>query len=321
MDVLIVVVNYRSAGLTVDCLKTLQPEVLGFAGKARVVVTDNASGDGSLEALASAIEENGWDSWVEVKPLDRNGGFAFGNNAAIRPALASSDPPRHLWMLNPDTLVRPGALRSMVEFLDARPDVGLAGSRVENRDGTTQWSKFPFPTVATEFEGMVRIGFVTRRFGRSWTPRSDHDAPIPVDWVSGASLMIRRAVFEAIGLLDEGYFMYYEEVDFTLRAAKAGWPCWYVPQASVVHLIGQTSGVSDPNAGRKRRPSYWFEARRRYFLTHHGRFKTLLADLAWTSAYAINRVKLALKREPPIEPRLMFWDFLRYNVLMIRPHG
>ena len=228
MDVLIVIVNYKSAGLTVDCLRTLEPEVRGFSGRTRVVVTDNASGDGSVEVLAKTIEGNGWGSWVEVMPLAENGGFAFGNNAAIRPALASNDPPRYVWMLNPDTLVRPGALSALVTFLDSRPDVGLAGSRVENRDGSTQWSKFPFPTVATEFEGMVRIGFVTRMFRRPWTPRSDHDAPIPVDWVSGASVLIRREVFEAIGLLDEGYFMYYEEVDFDAAgylAGRPGWPC------------------------------------------------------------------------------------------------
>jgi GT2 family glycosyltransferase len=319
MDVLIVIVNYKSARLTVDCLTTLEPEVRGFSARARVVVTDNASGDGSVEALAQAVEANGWGSWVEVMPLSANGGFAFGNNAAIRPALASSDPPRYVWMLNPDTLVRPGALSALVTFLDSRPDVGLAGSRVENQDGSTQWSKFPFPTIATEFEAMVRMGFVTRLFQRAWTPRSDHDAPILVDWVSGASVLIRREVFEAIGLLDDGYFMYYEEVDFTLRAAQAGWPCWYVPHASVTHLIGQTSGVNDPDAPRKRRPTYWFEARRRYFLTHHGRIKTMLADLAWISAYLINRLKLAVKRGPVIEPRLMFWDFVRYNVLMVRP--
>ena len=99
---------------------------------------------------------------------------------------------------------------------------------------------------------MIRLGFVSRRFGRSWTANSDHLEPIPVDWVSGASLMIRREVFEAIGLFDEAYFMYYEEVDFILRAKNAGCTCWYVPSATITHLIGQSSGVNDPNAGRRR---------------------------------------------------------------------
>ena len=111
MDVLIVVVNYRSRQLVLDCLKTLEPEIRGYSGRAKVVVTDNASGDGSAEALIAAVRENGWDSWVEIKPLDSNGGFAYGNNAAIRPALTSNDPPRFVWMLNPDTLVRPVRLR------------------------------------------------------------------------------------------------------------------------------------------------------------------------------------------------------------------
>ena len=224
-------------------------------------------------------------------------------------------------MLNPDTLVRPGALQALTTFLDSRPDVGLAGSRIANADGSTQWSKFPFPTAATEFEGMVRLSAVTRLFARTWNPNSDHDSPITVDWVSGASLMIRREVFTAIGLLDEKYFMYYEEVDFCLRAARAGWPCWYVPSATVVHLVGQSSGVSDPAQIRKRRPNYWFDSRRRYFLTNQGWFKTVLADVAWTTAYLLNRVRLIIKRQPGIEPRRMFWDFVRYNFLMVRSGG
>ena len=105
--------------------------------------------------------------------------------------------------------------------------------------------------------------------------------------MAGASLIVRREVFDAVGLLDEGYFMYFEEVDFCLKASRAGWPCWYVPTSRVVHLVGQSSGVTKAGDERKRRPRYWFEARRRYFMTNHGRPKTLAADVAFALAYAI----------------------------------
>ena len=127
MDVLIVIVNYRTPDLAINCLRSLEAEIATVPGT-RVVVTDNASGDDSVARLAAAVQEHSWEGWAELRPLERNGGFAYGNNAAIRPALASSDPPRYVWMLNPDTIVLPGALRAMVEFLDAKPEVGLAGT-------------------------------------------------------------------------------------------------------------------------------------------------------------------------------------------------
>ena len=315
MSVLIVIVNYRSAGLTLDCLQTLAPEV-GATPGTQVVVTDNASGDDSLKTLGAAIVENGWSDWVTISPLTRNGGFAYGNNAAIRPALEASDPPRYVWLLNPDTLVRTGALKTLVEFLEAKPKVGLVGSRLENPDGTPQRSWFHFPSVAGEFESAARLRAVSRTF-RKWVGTDQPpDQPCRSDWLAGASLMVRREVLEAIGLLDEAYFMYYEEVDFCRRAFLAGWQCWYVPASRVVHLVGQISGVSDFEAiTTRRRPSYWFEARRHYFLTNLGAFKTVLADLAFVTSFVQFRARYALLGRPVIESRLLLWDFLRFNFL------
>src|SRR6185312_15227837 len=98
------------------------------------------------------------------------------------------------------------------------------------------------------------------------------------DWVSGACMIVRREVFDSIGLLDDGYFMYFEEVDFCHRAQRAGWLCGYVPEARVVHLVGQSTGKTDPDKTRRRMPDYWFRSRRRYFLHHQGRVVTILAD-------------------------------------------
>jgi N-acetylglucosaminyl-diphospho-decaprenol L-rhamnosyltransferase len=131
-------------------------------------------------------------------------------------------------------------------------------------------------------------------------------------------MIIRREVFEAIGLMDEGYFMYFEEVDFCHRALRAGWPCWYLPTAHVVHLVGRSSGVTDPRAARKRRPGYWFLARRRYFLRNHGLVATVLADLAWSLGYASFRLRRLVHPKPGTDPQWMFWDFIRYNFLLAR---
>jgi N-acetylglucosaminyl-diphospho-decaprenol L-rhamnosyltransferase len=312
--VLVVIVNYRIADLVIDCLRSLETEVGAVPG-ARVVVTDNASGDDSVARLVEAVRENGWEGWAAIQPLERNGGFAYGNNEGIRPALQAADRPRYVLLLNPDTVVRPGALKTLVDFLESRPDVGLAGSRLEHPDATPQRSAFRFPSVLGELERGMRLGLVTRLLAR-WVIAP----PIPqqsgsADWVSGACLIVRREVFEMIGLLDEGYFMYYEEVDFCLRARRAGWPCWYLPGARVVHLVGQSASRGASPTRRPRQPDYWFHSRRRYFLAHLGPFRTLLADLAWSLGFLSFRVRQVIQCKPDADPPGLLRDFIRHNFL------
>jgi GT2 family glycosyltransferase len=317
MNLLVVIVNYRTADLTIDCLRSLDGEVAATEG-VRVVVTDNDSGDDSVSRLDATVRENGWGRWATIQPLGHNGGFAFGNNAAIRPALASDDPLRYVLMLNPDTVVRPGALGALVEFMDSRPDVGIAGSRLEEPDGTPQLSSFGFHTVLSELDRGLKLGVVSRLLARWVRPARVPDAECPTDWVAGASMIIRRDVFEAIGLLDDGYFMYFEEMDFCARALRAGWPCWYVPRSRVVHLVGQSSGVTNERAARRRLPGYWFEARRRYFLANHGSVKTVLANLAWMSSYVAYRTRRALMGKPVVDHEHLLRDFIRYNFFLVR---
>jgi len=294
-SVLIVIVNYRSAGLAIDSLRSLAPEVLGHPA-ARVVVVENNSGDDSADRLASAIRDQGWGDWASLVLAPRNGGFAAGNNLAIAPALASANPPSLVWLLNPDTIVRPGALGALVDFFERRPEVGLAGSRSESIDGTPLQSAFRFPTILSELEGGLRLGPVSRLLERQVVTPPVSDSEGPTDWVAGFSLMVRREVFEAVGLLDEGY----------------------VPGSRVVHLVGQSSGVTREEDKRKRRPRYWFEARRRFFLNNHGLARTLAADATHALAFASFRVRRAIQRKPDEDPRWMLWDFIRYNFLPVK---
>jgi N-acetylglucosaminyl-diphospho-decaprenol L-rhamnosyltransferase len=317
MRLLIVIVNFRTASLTIDCLGSLAGEVPAIAG-ARVVVTDNASGDDSAQSLAQAIADNGWAQWASLLPLDRNGGFAYGNNAGIRPALESSDPPEYVLLLNPDTIVRLGAIQQLVAFMDAHPKVGIAGSRLEHPDGTPQRSAFRFHSIGSEFESGMRLGFVSRILGAKVVAPSAPAEAGPTDWVAGASMIIRREVFRDAGLLDEGYFMYFEEVDFCLRAKRAGWPCWYVPASRIVHLVGQSSGVTDVKKSRKRRPAYWFESRRRYFVNNFGRLRAFCANVAWATGFAAFRARQFVQRKADTDPACLLRDFIRYNFL--RPH-
>jgi GT2 family glycosyltransferase len=309
----IVIVNYRTAGLVIECLRSLTDEVVAL-GDCRTVVVDNGSGDGSAERIGTAIASEGW-GWAELLPLAHNPGFAGGNNAALRPILTDPQPPDYVLLLNPDTVVRPGAVRALVDFLEANPHVGIAGSRLEDPDGTPQRSAFRFPSAAGELEDGLRLGLASRLLRSRVVAPPARDEAHPTDWVAGASMLVRREVFDAIGLMDERYFLYFEEVDFCLQARRAGWPCWYVPQSRVVHLVGQASGVTDVKRPAKRRPRYWFESRSRYFRRNHGGFYKVLSDLAWVCGYALWRARRRLQRKPDADPPGLLWDFIRFNFL------
>lgn len=306
------IVNWRTAAMTIDSLRTLADERGGV--NLRVAVVDNASGDGSDEQIRSAVVQNGWQDWIEVISAGRNGGFAYGNNLAIRAALRADPAATNLLLLNPDTLVRPGALRILLQFMASHPEVGLAGGSSEDPDGTRQHCAFRFPSPMGELIAYGRLAFIARMSSRL-LPVGLPAAAQPVDWVSGGYLFIRRAVIDQIGLMDEGYFLYFEETDFILRARRAGWSCWHVPESRIVHLVGQSSGVTARDAAPRRIPAYWFESRRRYFIQNHGRCQAVLADLAAMTGCALSRLKNLARRTRGTDPPRFIGDLLRHGAL------
>src|SRR6185503_1584038 len=142
--------------------------------------------------------------WCTLKALDVNLGFTGGNNAILRPALESADKPQYSLLLNSDTIVRPNAFKALVDFMDQNPNVGIAGSRLEEPDGTPQRSAFRFQSPLGEFESNLRLGLVSRLLTRWVVAPPVVDEASETDWVSGASMLIRRQVLRDVGLLDEG---------------------------------------------------------------------------------------------------------------------
>ncbi|HKJ62380.1 MAG TPA: glycosyltransferase family 2 protein [Hyphomicrobiales bacterium] len=222
--------------------------------------------------------------------MPRNGGFSYGNNGIIRDYMAQPSPPDYLWLLNSDTVVRPGAFAPLLSFMNKTPEAGIVGSRLEHMDGTPQHSAFRFHSLAAEFEASVNLGPVSKILRHWQIAPPIADTIQRYDWLSGASMLIRREVFEQTGLFDEGYFLYDEETDFCIRADKCGWQCWYVPESRIVHLIGRSTGVTGDSDRSRRRPSYWFESRRRFYAKHYGRLYGSLADLV-LAASAISNMR------------------------------
>jgi len=308
----IVIVNYRTAQLTINCLESISEDFFEEY-LTSVIVADNDSRDGSTLIITDEIKKRGWNSWASVMPLEKNGGFAYGNNRVIEKILDGPQLSDYLWLLNPDTVVHKGACRALVEFLSTHP-VGIAGSRLEDPDGTPQVSSFRDHTVISEFLSGIRLGVLDRLLSKWLVASSPVSATAhQADWVSGASMMVRREIFEKVGLLDEQFFMYFEEVDFCIRARKAGWKCWYVPKSRVLHLVGAASGISDSSKKVPRRPSYWFESRRKFFLKNHGWFALILADLGWIVGYSTWRIRRVIQRKPDLDPPHFLKDFFRHS--------
>lgn len=220
------VVNYNAKLDLLECLRSLRAE-----GIEEIVVVDNASIDGSESAVRDA------DPRVDYHQSGSNLGYGTGCNHGT----SLTDPSRpYLLCSNPDVRLEPGSLKSMVEALDGRTELGIVGPRIENPDGTLYPSVRTFPNVA-DAVGHAVFGMVwpknpfTRRYRMlSW----DHATAADVDWVSGSCFLVRRSAWEEVGGFDEAYFMYAEDVDLCWRLHRAGWSVAYEPGATVVHAQG-----------------------------------------------------------------------------------
>jgi GT2 family glycosyltransferase len=230
MQLTVVIVSWNTRALLAACLDSLRNELYGLA--AEVYVVDNDSADGSAEMVARDYP------WVRLIANESNRGFAAANNQVF--ALARGE---KVLLLNPDTEVRPGAVRTLMRILDKQPDIAVVAPQLLNADGSIQRSCRQFPTFLSMFYellGMSKIFPNSKRFGQYKMLDFRHDYARDVDQPEGACLMLRKKLLEEIGSLDEGYFMLFEEVDWCYRIKQAGGRIWFTPDAQVVHHYGQS---------------------------------------------------------------------------------
>lgn len=235
IDLSVVIVNWNTCDELGECLRS----VYKVGGPSmEFIVIDNASADGSADMVRQEFPQ------TTLIVNDDNLGFAKASNQGI---LASSG--RYVMLLNPDSVVLDGMFDALVRFGDKNQDTGIFGPKILNPDGSLQYSCRRFPTLAA---GVFRNTFVGRLFPNNTYTRDylmtewDHSVPRDVDWVSGAAMVIRRKLIEEIGLLDEQFFMYCEDVDMGYRAVQKGWRVSYCPMASVIHVRAKGSD-QDPN--------------------------------------------------------------------------
>lgn len=308
MTTAIVIVNYKTPDLVCDCLDSLAPEISGQ--DIHVYIGDADSQDGSVLTISDHIVARGYN-WADCFAIGRNGGFAYGNNAIVEACVLGDKDVDYVHFLNPDTYIHPGAVRDLIAFLEAHPDAGIVGSRLENPDGTPRAYAFRRPSVWREFFRGLRLGLTARLWPATVAKIDGLTEPTRVDWVSGASFAARRQMLDQIGLMDAGYFLYFEETDLMTRARKAGYEVWHLPSSRVVHLAGQATGVRHgKDTVVEPLSPIWLKSRARYFRKHCGRIGVFAANMMFLKGDTLYRLHRLLARKPVQNPPKMWRSYL-----------
>lgn len=309
----VIIVNYRTAQLVIKGIQALHVEKSVFP-YLHVITIDNHSPDDSVKIISQAIEKNGWSEWVKLVPAKKNGGFAYGNNLGFKEAKSWLNKIDYFWMLNPDTKVLPGATSALVSYLQQYPRT-IVGSCLEDHDGTKQVSAFHFPSFISELCAGFGLGMLDRLFKPYLVHQDIPNGIQQTDWLAGASLMFTNSVQQQLGQMDETYFLYFEEVDYLLKANKLDIRCFYIPNSRVVHEVGAATGISDMRKKQPRRPQYWFESRRRYFIKNHGGWYLFLADTLWMLGYSSWCVRkwLTNRKQLRLQPPKLLRDFFLHS--------
>lgn len=294
------IVNYKTSQLVIDCLASLLPEL---SGDAAVVIADSNSGDTSVARIAAWLKGNDPAGRCRLMALPVNGGFSAGYNAAMRAC-----PAEYYLLLNSDTVVRPGAIARLREAAAAYPQAGLFGPRLEWPDETPQVSCFRDHSPASELIAAARTRQVTALLQRYDVPMPNVTAELRPPWISFAAVLIRNAVLTSAGLLDEGFFLYYEDCEYCHRARRAGWDIMYVPAARIIHLHGQSSQVEDMITTAKRLPHYYYASRARYFRLRYGVAGPTLANLGWCLGRLISKLRETFGTNKPHLPEMAWKD-------------
>lgn len=256
MDLSIIIVNWNTRNLLVQCLSSIYQTVRTV--EMEVWVVDNGSKDGSGTAAVEKFPET---KFVQNKV---NFGFARANNQALNLATG-----RYLLLLNPDTKVNPGAVERLISFMNAHPEAGGAGAQLINSDGSKQNSIANFPSLATELlnKNLLRWLFPKQFPGKE----RNYSESVEVDSVIGACMMVRREALEKVGLFDEDYFLFLEETDWCYRMKRAGWKIYHVPRAEVYHFQGKSAETE-----RKRAKVEYYCSRYHFFRKNRGKFQWII---------------------------------------------
>lgn len=298
----VVIVNYKTPQLVIDCVQSLLPELRNL--DAQVVIVDNLSGDDSLVNIRGWLDEMG-EQARQVTLLESPGnlGFSGGNNIGICAVLAD-----YYLLLNSDTVVHAGAIQSLLETAAAHPQAGIVSPKLVGVDGEVQTSCFKFHRPLGELVDTAQTSVVDKLLYPYVIRMPFADKLVEPEWTSFACVLVRKQVFEQIGLLDEAFFMYFEDVEFCHRTRAAGWTIVHNPAAQILHIHGGSSAFEESIKARKRLPRYYYESRTRYFYLLFGQGGLLLANTSCLAGLGVALLRKWLHGKITSNPELKAID-------------
>lgn len=296
----ICIVNYRTVQQTIDCLASILPEL---TDNVVAVVADNNSGDNSASQIKTWLKANDPAQKCELIELPINGGFSAGYNAAM-----AARPAKLYLLLNSDTIVRPNAVKHLLDAATRYPEAGLFGPRLVWPDGKPQDSCFRDHSPFSEVISAARTRQVSTLLRNHLVPLPDITTEVRPPWISFAAVLIRSEVLQTAGMLDEDFFLYFEDCEYCHRARKSGWEIVHIPKARVVHLHGQSSQVEAMITTAKRLPRYYYASRTRYFRLRYGVAGPTLANLGWIMGRAISKTRELIGNKAPHLPEKSWRD-------------
>ncbi|MEM6664294.1 MAG: glycosyltransferase family 2 protein [Pseudomonadota bacterium] len=306
-DIAVIVVNYGTADLAVKAVDSVL-ELDCAPYRVALHLVDNGSPDSS-EALRlkEAAGHPLWQDRVTLYLESENHGFGGGNNLVLKRLAGRAQPPRYVFLLNPDAVVQPGTLDKLISFMEAHPSASIAGAGII-RSGTNAKvvASFRFPTLATEVFSGAPLSILSRVFKIHGVAMPVDTPECPVDWVSGAGFIARFKDLEDIGFFDPAFFLYFEETDLMKRIDG---DVFFVPSAQIVHIAGAATGLIGGQHRNGRTPQFWYESWRIYFDKHFGRLGALGIALARLTAYSVYFSAKLLSGSPSVQPHRFGRDF------------
>ncbi|MGH1485112.1 MAG: glycosyltransferase family 2 protein [Cellvibrionaceae bacterium] len=310
--VAIITVTYNSESFINEYLASLIPFLENT--EHQLILVDNQSSDNTLGLLDAFIKQNKQlQDQIKVIPLEQNIGFGKGCNKGA--VAAQEYKPTYLWFLNPDTKVFEDSGSELLALLDKKPDVDFVGSILINEKSEIRAGAFRFPTLTNVFVSAMGIGIVDKLFHRCHTSIPVKQTPYEADWLTGASFMVKNSSFNTLKGFEPYYFLYFEEVDLFYRAKQLGFSVWACPDSKVFHISGASTGINDHKTQAKRKPKYWYESRRYFYMSNFGKLYFTAVDMALIFSHLVWRAKIKIQGQKNTAPLHYIRDILRHSYL------
>ena len=259
IDISIIIINYNVKEFLLNLLASIGKSVKNISTE--IIIVDNASDDGSVEILREKFPN------IKLIANKENVGFGVANNQALESAKG-----KYFLLINPDAIVKEDTLKKMLEFFDKTPQVGIAGCKVLNPDGSLKFAcrrSFPGPwTSFTKIMGLSKLFPKSRLFARYNLTYLDENQTYEVDAISGAFMMMRKEVYEQIGGFDKQFFMYGEDLDWCWRCKESGYKVWYYPKTTIVHYKGESSRKTPFKMLKAFHDAMWIFYKKHYYKNH-----------------------------------------------------